>query len=301
MSGSEGATGDDAHDYDDHDDHHDPDRRRPLPLRRRRARRGERVDDRDAGYVNHRRDASSTARVGRADETQAAPGVDDLARAGVTGSAPDSAPRAHTPPRLAGVRGLAPLRGTDAPQDHASPTTPYPSTITISYKLIDHSPRSSRRRRRQRLRGGTPDEAREYPGAEVDVDVRLATTTRVHSRRRSETTEGVEAVVRLGTVESVTCAADPEELGLTAQGESRSATPTARRGSDMRAALDRRRHRAVPAHPHPRPGLAGRRHREASARITIRHRPTTPAPDQARGCSGCVTGAPAAGSARAAR
>jgi hypothetical protein len=32
-----------------------------------------------------------------------------------------------------------------------------------------------------------------------------------------ETTEGVEAVVRLGTVGSVTCAADPDELDFDAQ------------------------------------------------------------------------------------
>jgi len=57
----------------------------------------------------------------------------------------------------------------------------------------------------------------EYPGAEVDVDVRLANVDASTFEATCETTEGVEAVVRLGTVGSVTCAADPDELDFDAQ------------------------------------------------------------------------------------
>jgi len=57
----------------------------------------------------------------------------------------------------------------------------------------------------------------EYPGAEVDVDVRLANVDASTFKATCETTEGVEAVVRLGTVGSVTCAADPDELDFDAQ------------------------------------------------------------------------------------
>ncbi len=57
----------------------------------------------------------------------------------------------------------------------------------------------------------------EYPGAEVDVDVRMANVDASTFKATCETTEGVEAVVRLGTVGSVTCAADPDELDFDAQ------------------------------------------------------------------------------------
>jgi len=97
-------------------------------------------------------------------------------------------------------------------------TRPTFSTITVSYKL---STLAAEQLGDDALSvyetALTAALEAEYPGAEVDVDVRLANVDASTFKATCETTEGVEAVVRLGTVGSVTCAADPDELDFDAQ------------------------------------------------------------------------------------
>jgi hypothetical protein len=57
----------------------------------------------------------------------------------------------------------------------------------------------------------------EYPGAEVDVTVRLATVDASTFDAVCETTDGVDVRVYRGTVGPVRVAADPDELDFTAQ------------------------------------------------------------------------------------
>ena len=97
-------------------------------------------------------------------------------------------------------------------------TRPTFSTITVSYKL---STTAAEQLGDDALSvyetALTAALVAEYPGAEVDVDVRMANVDASTFEATCETTEGVEAVVRLGTVGSVTCAADPDELDFDAQ------------------------------------------------------------------------------------
>lgn len=97
-------------------------------------------------------------------------------------------------------------------------TRPTLSTITVSYKLSTIAAEQLGADALSVYETAlTAALEAEYPGAEVDVDVRLATIDASTFEARCETTDGVEAAVRMGTVGSVTVAADPDELDWAAQ------------------------------------------------------------------------------------
>lgn len=92
------------------------------------------------------------------------------------------------------------------------------STITVSYKLSSHA---------AELLGDGATDAYEtaltsaieaaYPGAEVDVTVRLASVDESSFDARCETAEGVDVAVYTRGAGTVEVAADPESLDWAAQ------------------------------------------------------------------------------------
>lgn len=92
------------------------------------------------------------------------------------------------------------------------------STITVSYKLSTHAA--------ELLGAGATDAyetaltaalAAEYPGADVDVTVRLASSDESSFDARCETAEGVDVAVYTRGAGGVEVGADPEELDFAAQ------------------------------------------------------------------------------------